>query len=273
MYWVITALLAAAPFKAASAGLTVSGMPAERVEFYSEYVAQQMATTGLSVITPKQIATLLGMERQKQLLGCSDQATSCIAELAGALGVDGVVQGEAAKLESGGFQVSLKVLWSRDGRVLTSFIGRAPEEGSLLDAMGKGAALMAKDLTQGDWVRLTVTPTSHSVVPSSPVRLVGLAALGVGAVALGGAVFCLVRSGAIANQLKTQTFVSLGEAQAVAREGGGLQTLGVVLVGAGAVSLVAGGLLALLGGPLGDLRPTGWLTPTGAGLGFAGGLW
>jgi hypothetical protein len=38
------------------------------------------------VTTQRDVAQIIGLERQKQLLGCSDQDSSCNAELAGALG-------------------------------------------------------------------------------------------------------------------------------------------------------------------------------------------
>lgn len=51
---------------------------------------------GVQLITQDEIASLLGLERQKQLLGCS--AESCMAELGGALGVDRLVTGTLNKL-------------------------------------------------------------------------------------------------------------------------------------------------------------------------------
>lgn len=47
-------------------------------------------------LSSAEIATLLGVERQKQLLGCSD--TSCVAELAGALGAPYLMSGSLARL-------------------------------------------------------------------------------------------------------------------------------------------------------------------------------
>lgn len=262
--------VAAAPFKAASSGVTVSGLPAERQEFYSEFVAQQMTVSGVNVVTPRQVASLLGMERQRQLLGCSTDQTSCIAEIASALGVDGLVQGEAAKLDSGGFQVSLKVLWSRDGRPLTVFSGRASDEGALLDLMSKGAQLMAKDLSEGDWVRLTTTPAQHVIAPASPLLPVGLTLIGVGVVGAVVGTVGLVRAGTLASELRGNTYVSQGEAQAVANEGNGMQVMGIVSYSVGAAALVSGVLLTLIGGPLQNAKPVAWFGPTGASVGFAG---
>ena len=46
---------------------------------------------GVSAIASAELADMLGVERQKQLLGCADAATSCLAELAGALDADEMV--------------------------------------------------------------------------------------------------------------------------------------------------------------------------------------
>lgn len=273
---VVSVALAAAPFKAASAGITVSGLPAERAEFYSEFVAQQMTVSGVNVVTPRQVQSLLGMERQRQMLGCASESASCLAEIASALGVDGIVQGEAAKLDSG-FQVSLKVLWSRDGRALTVFTGRSSDEGGLLDMMSTGARLMARDLSDGDWVRLTVTPAQHFLTPSSPLLPSGVALLGV---AVAGAVIGSVglwRSGAIASELQnpSKQYVSRAEAQAVANDGKSMQTLALVGYSVAGVALVAGGVLTFMGlprSPLGSVRPVAGFSPNGGVFGLAGEL-
>lgn len=267
----VSALLAAAPFKAASAGISVSSLPPERQELYSELVAQQMTVSGVNVITPKQVQSLLGMERQRSLLGCTD-TSNCIAEIASALGVDGVVQGEAAKLDSGSFQVSLKVLWSRDGRPLTVFTGRAADEGALLDLMSQGARLMAQDLTEGDWVRLTVSPAQHVITPSSPLIPVGITLLGVG---VAGAVIGTVgslRANTLAGTLMTQQFVSRGAAEAVAREGNGMQLMAVISYSVAGAALISGALLTLLGGPLSstNVKPVAWLGNDTAGFALVG---
>lgn len=272
MFSLLAVLFAAAPvtpFKAASAGLTVTGVPLDRAEFYSEYVAQQLASSGLSVVTPRQMATILGLERQRQLMGCTDKSVSCAAEIASALGVDGIVLGEVAKLETGGFQVSLKVVWSRDSRPLTVFSGRSIDEPGLLDVMGKGAQLMAQDLTEGDWVRLTLSPGSHAIVPKSGMRSWFWVPAAVGAVGLGFGTFAMVRSNALASDLRTQTFVSTAEASALAREGSSLQTVGVTLLGVGAAGVVGGALMFLLGAPP-DVRATVSFAPGQASIGVAG---
>lgn len=55
------------------------------------------------------VSALLGLERQRQLLGCSDAASSCLGELAGALGVDFVLTGTLGRLGQT-YRVDLKLL-------------------------------------------------------------------------------------------------------------------------------------------------------------------
>lgn len=49
---------------------------------------------GVSAISAAEVRDMLGMERQKQLLGCSDDAESCLTEIAGALDADEMVTTE-----------------------------------------------------------------------------------------------------------------------------------------------------------------------------------
>jgi hypothetical protein len=254
-------------FKAASAGLSVTGVPADRAEFYSEYVAQQLVAGGLKVVTPKEVASLLGMERQRQLLGCSDQG-SCIAEIASALGADGVVQGEVARLENGGYQVSLKVVWSRDARPLALFSGRAIDEPGLLDVMGKGASLIAKDLTS-DWTKLIQAPATHSIVPKSSGTLVTWVPGIVGVVSLAVGIGTFVRAKTIASSLSTGTFLSEAEARAVASEGATLQTMSIVLWAVAAAGLATTAVFWFLGSTS-DVKTQFALTPDGASFGLTG---
>ncbi len=61
-------------------------------------VQEQVATelTSLEryeIIGQSELTALLGIERQKQLLGCSDEASTCMAELSGAVGARWLVMG------------------------------------------------------------------------------------------------------------------------------------------------------------------------------------
>lgn len=62
---------------------------------------------------------MIGLERQKKLLGCADDRSSCVAELAGALGTDGIIVGSPGKPGTN-FTISLKIIRARDGCMLFS---------------------------------------------------------------------------------------------------------------------------------------------------------
>jgi hypothetical protein len=51
---------------------------------------------GVSVMSEADMTAILGLERQKQMLGCADE--SCLAELGGALGVDRLITGSVGRI-------------------------------------------------------------------------------------------------------------------------------------------------------------------------------
>src|SRR6185503_17571286 len=90
-----------ASLKLAMPGLRMVDVDANRGSFYSEHLALQMKRAGIDVLTEREIGAVLGLERQKQLLGCSDEATACMVEMASAMGTDGVVLGDVARVGKG----------------------------------------------------------------------------------------------------------------------------------------------------------------------------
>jgi len=85
--------------KIASPGLTGVRVTDKEATFFSEHLAQQLAAAGAKVSSDREISALLGLERKRQLLGCSESSSQCVTELAGALGVDALVVGDVAKLQ------------------------------------------------------------------------------------------------------------------------------------------------------------------------------
>lgn len=53
-------------------------------------LAESSTVRGLTVVSPSDFNAVLGLERQKDLLGCQEDLV-CVAEIAGALGVDGML--------------------------------------------------------------------------------------------------------------------------------------------------------------------------------------
>src|SRR5579859_3364247 len=93
-------VLAAAPgpvLKLATPGLSYANIDEKTGSAYLDYFTQQIAQSGrVSVSTAAEIGAVMGFERQRQMLACSDSSNSCLAELAGAFGADGVIVGSIA---------------------------------------------------------------------------------------------------------------------------------------------------------------------------------
>ena len=53
------------------------------------------------VVSAEMVRNLLSLERQKQLLGCTDESSECLAELAGALGAQYLLGGRLSEVRGG----------------------------------------------------------------------------------------------------------------------------------------------------------------------------
>src|SRR3954469_8990811 len=125
-------VLAAAPVRIATTGWSFSGVDAPVGEAFLDRFANQLAANGIKVTTAKDIAGVLGLERQKQLMGCGAETSSCLAELAGALGVDAVLSGSVVKVGSG-LNVTLRVIGARNGAEIASASERLKTEDQVQD--------------------------------------------------------------------------------------------------------------------------------------------
>ena len=113
--------LTATPGKAriAVTSLAIAGeLDAKFADVIGELVTAELAARGyFEPISASEISTLLGVERQKQLLGCSEEATSCNAEIASALGAPYLMSGSLTKL-NGIFQLNLQVIDTSKSRTI-----------------------------------------------------------------------------------------------------------------------------------------------------------
>jgi len=111
----VALLLAAGPQKVAVMTMDPGeGVPDKTASALTEAViAEVRRQPNLQVVTPQEISTLLGFERQKQLLGCHED-TSCMAEIGSALGVDRLLMGSVAKLGAS-WLVHLKLIDASKG--------------------------------------------------------------------------------------------------------------------------------------------------------------
>jgi hypothetical protein len=75
----------------------LGGVSPETAQLLGDALAGELRRRpGVSVLTRSDVAALLGAERTRQMLGCTD--SGCIAELGGALGADRIVHGSIGRV-------------------------------------------------------------------------------------------------------------------------------------------------------------------------------
>jgi TolB-like protein len=216
-----------------------TGDPALTALLSEMALTEASSARGFSVIGQSDVAALLGLEKQRQMLGCSD-GTECFAEIGGALGADFLLVGTAGRLGAV-WRIDLKLVDVKRATVVAragESVEPSPER--LAEAMQRG-------------VRQLLAATG--VAPPAPAgltrRTAGWIVAGSGAALLaGGATFGLL-SRSSWNDL--QAAERSGDAAAWYRARNALRTRTVVadiLTGAGIAGAGAGAWL-LLGGPKG----------------------
>lgn len=100
---------------------------------------------GARLVTSSDVRSVLGVEKQKQLLGCTDE--SCIAELGGALGARYIVSGQLDRLGQK-FLLGASLVDARTARSLAKVArpvddadGLAPAASALADQLADAAGL------------------------------------------------------------------------------------------------------------------------------------
>lgn len=109
-------LLTAAPAPSTKPRLAVTGLKAvgdvgeDFAAAMTEAISAEIGARGyFEPMTSSEIATVLGLDRQKQLLGCSEESSTCMAEVAAALGAPYAMSGSLTKIE-GLYQLNLQVI-------------------------------------------------------------------------------------------------------------------------------------------------------------------
>jgi hypothetical protein len=124
------------PVKVALLPLTpLGGVTAETAQLLGDSLAGELRKRpGVSVLTQSDVAALLGVEKTRQMLGCTD--TGCFAEIGGALGADRIVHGSIGKV-GGSFVVNLSALDARRTSTAASVSERlrGADEEAFLDAL------------------------------------------------------------------------------------------------------------------------------------------
>lgn len=274
MPFALLVVLAAAPVKVASPTWNVVDIKPELAKFYAEQMAQALRNEGFQVTTADDIQTLLGAEREKQLLGCSTGSNSCMAELANALGCDATLTVNLARLGNS-FRGLVKLMSSSDGSVLSAVKLDANTESQLSDRIDSAAKELAKPFRE-KLAGLTPQPKKVEPVviakPAGPTRVAPTGwwipgAAGVVAGAIGGTLLGLsAGKWNDLNDYQSNASASLGRTWVT--EGTVMQVLGFPLVGLG-VAAITGSLLWLALGST-EVQPQVTLLSGGAALGVGG---
>ncbi|MHB8873479.1 MAG: hypothetical protein ACYC8T_07300 [Myxococcaceae bacterium] len=169
---VVASLLAAAPVaekpKLIVLDLSAAGVDPRVGSALSEAVTAEAASRGIfQVVSSQDVQTLLGVERQKQMMGCGEGgSSSCLAELGGALGARFVMSGSVARLGPS-FQLSLQTLDTKT-----------------LQPLGRSSRI-AKDLAElREQIPWAVAEATGTPLPPPPSKLLPYSLIGGGGLLL-----------------------------------------------------------------------------------------
>jgi TolB-like protein len=254
---------AAAPTSSETPSLVVlqlqaGGVDASVATSLTENITSEVAQLKLfKVISATELQTLLGLERQKALLGCTEASTSCMSELADAMGARFVVSGTVTRLGEA-LQLNLQALDTRRSQA----VGRSTRIATSLEV------LRAQ-------LPFAVAEVVGAPPPQRPSRVPGVLMLASGGagVVVGGVLWLqsLTREEVVLNELKlaNQPNVTLSPASTYRDEVRAISELrvaGSVIAGVGAALAVAG--FFVLPGDNDVVRVS--VVPTANGVGFAG---
>jgi hypothetical protein len=227
----LVVVLGASPVKVASTDWSFSGLEQTVAEALEGRFLNQLADEGLRVTSSKDVRALLGMERQKQLLGCTEG--SCTAELAGALGVDAILTASVVKVGNS-FTANLRVSSASNALPLSTQTTRVPTLDALQDWLDAAAKKMAEQIKGGAPEPVTVETSSGA----GPGVIRWVPAIAGGALAIGGLAVFLLRAGP-ADELQHATFPNLEAVKSTRSRGETFETAGIAMMATGAAAVAA----------------------------------
>lgn len=219
-----------APLRVALPGFTFVNLDPRLGEVFLDRFVNVLGEQGVVATSEKDVAQVLGVERQKALLGCGD-SSGCSVELAGALGVDAIIVGSLARVGAG-YTVNLRVLRASSGTVLATATERVASESALQDWFDAEARALPPKLRAALGLEPLAVErtTSTPAVEVSPVVRWVPAMVGGAALVAGG--ISLWRSYDAAAKLRSGTLTLKGQADAIAA-GSLEQDLAIVGFGVG----------------------------------------
>ncbi|MEW5850110.1 MAG: hypothetical protein AB2A00_15075 [Myxococcota bacterium] len=152
------------------------------------------------VLTSRDMVAVLGLERQRQLLDCSTE--SCVAELAGALGVDFILVGTVGRLGELHL-LNLRLINARSAEVVAGATHRGRSEDVLVEGVRPAIQQL---LREAGLITQAPPPEPQTSSWSAPVRAAGAVLLVGAGVPL---LFALVMAGVAAGVVVAPTLVAL----------------------------------------------------------------
>jgi len=121
-----------------------TGVAQGTADLFTDALVGELRRRGLQVLADSDIAAMLGVERNRQMLGCSD--ATCLAEIGGALGVDRIVHGSVGRI-GGSLVVNLSSIDSKRGVAVASATERLRSESdeAFLDALPRLVAELLRE--------------------------------------------------------------------------------------------------------------------------------
>lgn len=172
----ITAAPAAGRPSVVVVGLHAVELPQKTVDAFAELFADELATTTpqVKVTSSEALANLLGLERQRQLLGCSSDST-CMTEIVGALGPAALVSGSMVKIGEK-ISVAIRLLGGSDGRLIYGKQATVSGQDAAIEWLKDQAAVVGKRVVQEYTVAAPAGPPPRvGPIVTTVVAGVGLA--------------------------------------------------------------------------------------------------
>ncbi len=244
----LLALVVSAPPTVAVLGLTPLDLPEQRADYITEQLGVELVRAGLVVTTPADLRAVLGLERQRQLVGC--EGTTCLAELTGALGAEIVVLGQVAR-SSAGYRLTLKGVKASTGVAMFGWATEQPTEARIVTELSVCARAFIE--------ALGLTPRAAFAL--GPV-VVGSAG---GLVALVGAGFLVSAALAWAElQRRGMEAIAPERAALASRDGANHQVIGFTLAGLGVAAAASGLIWGLASNTAAAPRASLFISPDSA---------
>ncbi|MDP2276127.1 MAG: hypothetical protein Q8N23_12900 [Archangium sp.] len=281
-----------APLRVAVPNFNVINIQPEAAAFFMDRFANRLRSRGLAVTTATEIETVLGLERQKQLLGCAENSSSCQAEIAAALGADAIVRARVARFGQR-FELTLTLIDPANAAVIGSISGSATDEGKVLDTLEAGAdEFTAKLVAAKRGKAVAVAPVEDTPVVEKPVveKPVEIEPARIAAAEVAtparpfdkrwlalipvtlGALSVVAGGGYIASSITSRDQIAISpEPEAMANQARSARVLGILFLGVGAAGMTTAAVLFFTG-KAPEAMPIVALTPAGGFVGVEGRL-